>query len=694
MKEALDRRLAAILFTDVVGYTALMAADEERGLRVRERHRTLVLPVVERHRGEPIEMRGDECLAVFPSALDAVRCALALQDELEDEPDLDLHLGIHVGDVVRVGDEVSGDGVNVARRLCALTTGGGLCVSAEVRQAVRNQPGVEAVALGPRELKGGGRPIEVFALGHPGRVRPASLPRPARPRRRLALAAASLAALLALLAAGWWALGRAPAERGPIRSIAVLPLENLTGDASQEYFVDGMTEALIADLARIGTLRVTSRTTVMMHRDSPLSLSELAQALGVDALVEGSVFRDGDRVRVTAQLIDGRRDEHLWARQFDRDLTSVLALQREIAAAVARQVEARMTPQVAARLGQRSAVVPEAQDAYMKGWYFAQKHTPPAALRARDYFEDSIRIDPDYPLGYAGFADMLSCSPMHTWVVAAEGEDVYPAAVMDRAAALATRALELDPDLPEARTALGLVHVFRDWNWDGAMLALDAAVEINPSYEFARRARALTLASLGRLDEAKRDIDVALTVDPLNAMVTHTAGRIYRWLGQTEQALAFYRESIELDAGNPLGSQSLGMWQCRQGDTEEGLKLLQQANTISLDDPLVVGDIGYCLAISGRSAEARVLLAELEARSLGEWVSPVSLARIHVGLGNLDAALGALETGYEKRAYRMVELGLDDRWDPIRAEPRFRELVRKVGVADVRSTRLRQASAG
>jgi Flp pilus assembly protein TadD len=387
-------------------------------------------------------------------------------------------------------------------------------------------------------------------------------------------------------------------------------------------------------------------------------------------------------VRVTAQLIDARRDEHLWAEQFDRELTSVLGLQREIAAGVAREVRARMTPRVAARLGERPPVVPEAQEAYMKGWYFAQKHTPPAALRARDHFEASIRLDPDYPLGYAGLADMLSCSPMHTWVVAAEGQDVFPTAVMDRAEELATRAIELDAGLPEAQTALGLVRVFREWNWDEAMAILDAAVSINPSYEFARRARALTLASLGRLDEAKSDIDVALEVDPLNAMVTHTAGDVYRWWGDSERAVALYRETMELDAGNPLGRQSLGMWHCRQGDTEKGLTLLREARAISLDDPLVVGDIGYCLAISGRPDEARALLAKLEVRSAGEWVSPVSLARIQVGLGDHDAALAELERAYVERAYRLVELGRDDRWDPIRGDPRFRELVRKVGVVD------------
>ncbi len=318
----------------------------------------------------------------------------------------------------------------------------------------------------------------------------------------------------------------------------------------------------------------------------------------------------------------------------------------------------------------------------MKGWYFAMKHTPHAALRARNHFEDAIRIDPESPLGYAGLADMLSCSPMHTWVVAAEGDEVAPTAIMDMAEGLALRAIELDPDLPEALTALGLVQVFQEWNWEKAMVMLDSAMELSPSNEFARRARALTLASLGRLAEAQRDIDVALELDSLNAMVAHTAGDIYRWRGETERAVALYREAIELDAGNPLGRQSLGMWRCRSGETEEGLALLREARTISLDDPLVVGDVGYCLAISGRPDEARALLAELELRATTEWVSPVGIARIHVALGDHAEALTQLERADEDHAYRLVELGLDDRWDPIRDDPRFREIVRRVGVVE------------
>ena len=689
MSDPPDRRLAAILFTDIVGYSALMAADEARGLRVRERHRALVRPVVESYRGDPIEVRGDECLSVFPSVLDGVRCALALLEEVDREPDLDLHLGIHVGDVVRVGDEVSGDGVNVARRLCALTEGGGLCVSSEVWQAVRNQPGVEAKALGARELKNVGR-VEVYALGKPGRVRPSALRRsPEAGRRRRAGRVAGVVALVALAVAGLWARrDDVPPPREPVRSIAVLPLENLTGDPDQEYFVDGMTEALIMSVARISSLRVTSRTTVLQYKDTTRSLKEIARELGVDALIEGSILRDGDRVRITAQLIDARggRDEHLWAESFDRELGDLLGMQSEVAQGVARQVEAQLTPRQVEKLSIRRPVLPEAQEAYLKGIYFANKHTAPAALRARAHFEDAMRLDPEYALGYAGLADTLSCSPMHTWVIAGDGDDAVPRAVMGLAWDLAQRAIELDADLPEAQTALGLVRLFRGWDWDGALEAMDKAVEINPSYEFARRARGLAYAYLGRLDDAKRDIDRALEVDPLNAQVAHMAGQIYEFRGENERAVDLYREATALDAGNPNGRHLLGLHQCKTGALEEGVALLEEAREISLDDPLVVGDLGWCYATIGRAEDGRLLLAELQARAAAEWVSPVALARIHVGLGENERALAELERAYEEGAYRILELGVEDRWDPIRQEARFQELLRRVGLQGRKQT--------
>jgi adenylate cyclase len=470
--------------------------------------------------------------------------------------------------------------------------------------------------------------------------------------------------------------------RAPIRSIAVLPLENLTGDSTQAYFVEGMTEALIMGLARVGSFRVTSRTTMFQYAGTSLSLPEIALELGVDALVEGSIMLDGDRVRITVQLIDARNDQHLWADQFDRDLGDVLNLQSEVARNVARRVEARLSTRETEILADAGPVDPRAQDAYLMGIYFANKHTPAGALRARRHFEEAMRLDPEYPLGYAGLADTLSCSPMHTWAIAGEGEDATPVAVMDLAWDLANRAIALDADLPEAQTALGLVRLFRTWDWDGALEALDTAVEISPSYEFARRGRGLTLAYYGEFDAAIRDAEHALVIDPLNAQVIHQAGQIYEWSGNVERAEELYREATAVDSANPNGRHALGILLCRSGVVEEGIALLEESLRISAGDPLIAGDLGWCFAAVGRSDDARSLLADLTERTALDWVSPIARARVYIGLGENDEALAELERAYKERAYRIVTLDIEPRWDPIRADPRFQALRRAVGLRD------------
>jgi Flp pilus assembly protein TadD len=222
--------------------------------------------------------------------------------------------------------------------------------------------------------------------------------------------------------------------------------------------------------------------------------------------------------------------------------------------------------------------------------------------------------------------------------------------------------------------------MFRSWDWEGALEALDAAVEINPSYEFARRGRAYALAYLGRHEEARRDIDHALAVDPLNAQVAHMAGLVYDWSGDPERAATLYQEAADLDSGNPNGRHGLGLLRCQMGDVESGVDLLHQALRISHEDPLIVGDLGWCLASAGRAEDARALLADLETRSAAEWVSPIALARIHIGLGDEEAALAELERAYDERAYFIVGLDVERRWDPIRSKERFQNLRRAVGL--------------
>ncbi len=667
------------MFTDIVGYTAVMGRDEAAGRRVRERNRQVVGSMVERYGGELVDENGDELVLCFASALDAVNCALQLQNDLKDDDELSLRAGIHLGDVVFQGGRVYGDGVNIAARVREHADPGGTCVSAEVWQTVRNHPTVVSTPLGERQLKNVDRPVELYAVSGTA-LPPESTRRLTRaPRRRLWLPAAAILILLAVL--GWWLAGTSP-ELTPIRSIAVLPLEDLSIDSDQGYFADGMTDALIANLARGSTLKVISRTSVMQYRGTRKPIREIGNELNVDALIEGTVIQDGGRVRVTAQLIDARSDHHLWAEQYDRELEDVLVLQSEIAAAIVNQIHEELTPQLERSLSSSGRrIVPAAHDAYLKGRYFADKHTPSAALRSRTHFEEAMRIDPEYPLGYAGLADALSCSPMHTWVVPAEGSEAVPFAVMNEAHELATSALNLDSDLPESLTALGLASIFRDKDWAEGERLIERAIEINPSFEFAHRARGLVLALQGELDEALRAILTARELDPFSSGVASLAGIIHAWSGDIDTAMELWHEATELDAGHPVGLQQSGLALCRRGRVDEGLDRLERSREISENDPLVIGDIGYCYAVAGRPDEAREILQELEARSTSDWVSPVALAQIRMALDDRDGALDELDRAQRLGSYRILEIGADDRWDPVRDDPRFQTLLRQLGLA-------------
>ena len=407
-----ERKLAAILSADVVGYSRLMAEDDRETLRTLKDHVEVTAALVRQHRGRVVDSPGDNLLAEFPSALDAVEAALEIQrvigarnQTVPADRRMQYRVGVHLGDVMVDGERIYGDGVNIAARLEALAEPGGTCVSGAVHDQLGNKLRVSYADLGPQSLKNIPTPVRAY------RIRAAEPPAStARPRARGPALAAGAIALLAVAGFAAWRLlpraGDPAAPAGAIRSLAVLPLENLSGDPEQEYFADGMTEALIGDLGKIGALRVISRTSVMRYKGARKPLPEIAAELGVDALLEGTVMREGERVRVTAQLIDARSDHHLWSERYDRELRGVLELQSDVARAVAREVELELSPGEVARLANRTSVDPAAHDALLKGIYLLGRTTLDSTRLAIESFERAIELEPRYALAHAwlGFA--------------------------------------------------------------------------------------------------------------------------------------------------------------------------------------------------------------------------------------------------------------------------------------------------
>ena len=373
-----ERKLAAVLSADVVGYSRLMAEDDVGTVQRITEYRELIGVRVREQRGRVVDSPGDNLLAQFPSALDATRCAIEIQRALKTrnadlpaERRMELRIGVHMGDVMADGDRIYGDGVNIAARLEGLAEPGGICISGEIHGQVESKLDLRFDDLGDQSVKNIPKPIRVYRVEVEAETKPTDAP--SRSLRRAVVAASVVMVLGVIAVAGWrMVVGRpekpsAAEVAAPIRSIAVLPLENLSGDPEQEYFADGMTEALIGDLAKIRALRVISRTSVMQYKGARKPLPEIAQELDVDGVIEGTVMRAGDRVRITAQLIDARSDRHLWSDRYDHELSDVLALQSEVARAVAEQVRLELTPDEQAALTTSRPVDPRAYDAYLRG---------------------------------------------------------------------------------------------------------------------------------------------------------------------------------------------------------------------------------------------------------------------------------------------------------------------------------------
>ncbi|MEE9279641.1 MAG: tetratricopeptide repeat protein [Myxococcota bacterium] len=626
---AAERRLAAIMFTDIVDYTALMAESEEKGLAARERHRALVRPLVEEYHGESIEARGDESLSTFPTALDAVNCALAIGEALADDDELKLHVGIHLGDFVVRGGEISGDGVNIAARICALSDGDAPCISDEVERSVHNQTNLSFEALGEQQLKNVPRPVPVFRVSGTTQPPRRLLPVWSRLQRRPGAWVAST--VLLLLSTGLCWGYRPVATQGPIRSLAVLPLENLSGDPEQEYFADGMTEALIGDLAKISALRVISRTSVMHYKGERRPLPEIAQELGVDWVIEGTVMREADRVRITTQLIDARSDVHIWSERYDRDLSDVLALQADVARAVAREIKVAVTPTEESRLTNTRRVDPETYEAYLRGMYYLNKSTPEEFQQGLAYLHEAVEKNPGDPLAYAGLAlgyATLGHGP-------APPLDAWP-----KAQAAALRALKLDDTLAEAHLALGDAKLYYEWDWAGAEQSLRRALELDPSLAMAHYHYAWHHALFGRLDEAIVEHKRAQELDPLTPLYTAWLGGLYWYGGQYEEAIAEAEKSLQLDPGFGQGLFVLGAAYAESGMYAEAIAAHQAA---AAANPAWRFGLGRSYAMAGRTDEARQILADLSGEEPTPWGA--------WGLAVLNTALGEKNEAFRWLAY-------------------------------------------
>ena len=512
----------------------------------------------------------------------------------------------------------------------------------------------------------------VEALRDMGAVRGAPVPRRAsRGRRRLAIAASIVGALLlamvlSLLVRSW----KLPFGGSPgIQSLAVLPLANLSGDPSQDYFADGMTDALITRLAQIHDLRVISRTSVDQYRKAMKSLPEIGRELHVQAVVEGSVLRSGDRVRITAQLVDASKDRHLWADAYERDLSDVIALQSDLVGAIATQIQARLTPGERAGLAHVDAVKPDAYDDYLKGRYHLNRRTKEDLVAAKALFQRAIESDPGFALAHAGLADTYILLHLYVGMPSTEA---FPLAM-----SAARKALELNGDLAEAYPAIALVKVYSQWDWDGAESDFKRGIRLKPSYATAYHWYSILLRDRGRFDEAITAARRALDLDPLSLIVNANLGDAYFFARRYDDAIRQHRAGRDLDPSFAPTHLYLGMAFAQKGQLDSALTECRTARSLASDGDLGLGGLGYVLGRAGKDAEARDVLRKLEADARGGAAVSFDIGLVEVGLGNHPAAIEWLGRACRDQPSGIKDLGVDPRLDPVRKDPGFKELLRR-----------------
>jgi len=495
-------------------------------------------------------------------------------------------------------------------------------------------------------------------------------------RRGFLWAAAGLLLLvLAALAGVWWRrAGRSSGEAAPaIASLAVLPLENLSRDPEQEYFTDGMTRALIADLAKIRSLRVKSRTSVMQYKGSKRPLREIAQELTVDAVVEGSVLRAGDKVRITVQLIAAATDQLLWADSYERDLRNILSLQSEVARAIAREIQIKLTPQEQAQFAGAPAVNPQAYESYLKGRHYWNQRTEEGLKKGIAYFQQAIAADARYAPAHAGVSD--------SYLLLGWSGALPPSQAMPEAKNAARRAIELDDKLAEAHNALAGAMQLYDWDWTGAEREFRRALDLNPGYADAYHRYAMThLAPRGRLEEAMTAMQRAQDLDPLSLVIRTNVGRPLYYLRRYDEAIQHWRNTQELDPNFFRVYWEFGRAYEQKGQCAEAISALEHARLLSQGSPFVLGSLGHSYGVCGKTEEANKMAAQLLELAKQRYVSPFDLALIYLGLNDRARALDWMEKAHQERSVWMVYLKVDPRLDRLRSEPRFQALLQKVGL--------------
>jgi TolB-like protein/DNA-binding winged helix-turn-helix (wHTH) protein/Tfp pilus assembly protein PilF len=457
-----------------------------------------------------------------------------------------------------------------------------------------------------------------------------------------------------------------PSRKQAIRSLAVLPFRNLGTGTADDYFAGGMTDAVTTELAKLGVSKVISETSVVQFKDTKKSVRDIAHTLEVDAIVEGAVLRQGNQVRITVQLIGADTDRHLWAESYQRQMTDILALQDEVALGVAHAIKLELSPGAAGRPASPKPLNTDAYEAYLKGSYFAQKRDE-SFLRAKDYFQQAIQLDPGYAPAYAGLSDFYVLS-----------DALPPAEALPKAREYAQQALRLDPDLPASHASLAYVYFYGDWNWSAADQEFKRAIALAPGLARSHRWYAVYLAAMGRAAEAMTEAQRAADLDPLSVSAHDAAAIAAVCSGRFDRSIEEGRIILDLDSNDARAYFDMAMGHIEKGMYKEALQDAEKGLALSRRDPFFLSIAALIHGRLGQMEQAGRLVEEMRAASQKSFVAPFFFATAFVGMGKEKEAMEALEEGYKAHDGYMVGLNSTPWFGPLRSNPRFQGLVSRM----------------
>jgi adenylate cyclase len=641
------------MFTDIEGYTAIMQQSEQRAVILRDRHREILQKEHGNYQGQVIQYYGDGTLSIFQSAVQAVKCALAMQQAFLLEPRVPVRMGLHIGDIMLNEMQAIGEGVNLAARIEALGVAGSILLSDKVHDEIRNHPELKTVSLGTYQFSQIERKVEVFALQHKGLVIPPSnfpwvqareSPMPAK----------------------------AAPSRIPLKSIAVLPLVNMSNDPEQDYFSNGVAEEILNSLAHIKDLKVAGRTSSFQFRGKDIDLKEVGEKLGVSTVLEGSVRKQGNRLRVTVQLVNVEDGYHLWSEKYDRNMDDIFAIQDEIALAVTEKMKVTLQEKGRGRTAKSYTQNTAAYELYLRGRFYINRRGP-AILTGIRYLQQALALDPAFALAHAGFADANLLTAFYGLMP--------PIQTMSRAKEAAETAIQLDPALCEPYCSLGFYYTCSEWNWVEAERNFLKAIERNSQNAQAHAWYGLTYLAWvkGDYEQAEDQGRLTIKLDPLSAISYAVYGAILHAAGKYEEAREVCRTGLELDSNSYLSrlyeaSALVGLQQY-----EAALQAFEQALKISNRHAFALNAMLITYVKMGDEAKARRIMKEINERATREYMGSGYTGLSIAWLGNLDEAFDYLEKAYHDRESTLLTFR-NELWLPanVRADPRFQRFMDKM----------------